>query len=143
MTASNSDIPEELEMLGKAVRTFGRFEIQALARKLIYQLQRFPASGIFEERGFKTLWDEFCFNSQEGPFDLPEVGARGWDQTLDGFLDELVARIPAHKAPLLSTYAAWQLDGTYADVGTDGIKEILRNQFTSYAAERCLARFAS
>ena len=93
MTASNSDIPEELEMLGKAVRTFGRFEIQALARKLIYQLQRFPASGIFEERGFKTLWDEFCFNSQEGPFDLPEVGARGWDQTLDGFLDELVARI--------------------------------------------------
>lgn len=142
MTASN-EIPEELETLGIAIRTFGRFEIQALARKLIYQLQRFPASGIFEERGFRTLWDEFCFNSQEGPFDLPEVGEGGWDQTLDGFLDELVARIPAHKAPLLSIYAAWQLNGTFADVGTDGIKEIMRNQFTSYAMERSLARFGS
>ena len=143
MTASNSEISEGLETLGKAVRTFGRFEIQALARKLIHQLQRFPASGIFEERGFKTLWDEFCYNSQEGPFDLPEVGERGWDQTLDGFLDELVARIPAHKEPLLSSYAGWQLDGTSVDVGTDGIKKILRDQLTTYAVERSLARFAS
>jgi hypothetical protein len=143
MTSSNSETLEELETLGKAIRTFGRVEIQALARKIIYQLQRFPGSGIFEERGFKTLWDEFCYVSQVGPIDLPEVGEHGWEQTLDGFLDELVARIPTHKAPLLSTYAAWQLDGTFADAGTDGIKEILRNQLTAYAADRSLVGFAS
>jgi hypothetical protein len=41
MSSSESEIREELETLGKAVRTFARFEIQALAWKLIYQLQRF------------------------------------------------------------------------------------------------------
>jgi hypothetical protein len=146
MSSSESEILEELETLGKAVRTFARFEIQALARKLIYQLQRFPASGIFEDRRFKTLWDEFCYNSQEGPFDLPDVGeisiARAWKQTLDGFLEELLGRIPAHIAPLLSNYAVWELDGTVAGVWTDGIKEILQNQLTAYAADRPLGRLA-
>jgi hypothetical protein len=36
-------------------------------------LQRFPASGLFEVRGFKTLWDAFCYKAQNGPFDDPIV----------------------------------------------------------------------
>ena len=139
MSSSENEIQEELEALGKAVRTFARFEIQVLARKLIYQLQRFPASGIFEEHGFKTLWDEFCYNSQNGPFDVHIV--RAWEHTLDGFLAELVGRIPAHIAPLLSNYAAWELDEAVAGDWTEGIKEVIGKQLTAYAINRPLGRF--
>ncbi len=62
MSSLKNEDQEELEALGKAVRAFARFEIKALARKMIYQLQRFPASGLFEVRGFKTLWDAFCYS---------------------------------------------------------------------------------
>ena len=136
---SSSKDKEELEALGKTVRAFARFEIQALARKLIYQLQRLPASGIFGVRGFKTLWDEFCYDSQKGPFD--DQIARAWKHTLDGFLTEVSGRIPGHIAPLLSNYAAWELDEVAAGDWTESIKKALRAQLTVYANNRSLDRF--
>ncbi len=139
MSSSENETEEELEALGKAVRTFARLEIQALTRKLIYHLQRCPASGIFEEHRFKTLWDEFCYNSQSGPFD--DQIARAFNNTLDGFLAELSDRIPAHIAPLLSNYAAWELDEAVPGDWTEGIKEVIRRQLTAYAINRPLGRF--
>lgn len=139
MSLSEGETREELEALGKAVRTFARYEIQVLARKLIYQLQRLPASGIFEEHRFKTLWDEFCYNSQSGPFH--DQIARAFEHALDGFLAELSGRIPAHIAPLLSNYAAWELDEAVAGDWTEGIREVIRKRLTAYAINRRLGRF--
>ena len=38
MSSPENENQDELEALGKAVRTLARFEIQVLARKLIYRL---------------------------------------------------------------------------------------------------------
>ena len=127
---------EELEALSRAVRTFARFEIQVLTRSVIHQLQRLPASGIFSARGLKTLWDEFCYDSQKGPFD--DQIARAWKDTIDSFLTKVSGRVPGHIAPLLLNYAAWELDEAVAGGGTENIKEVLREQLAAYANNRSL-----
>ena len=139
MSSSKNEDQEELEALGKAVRAFARFEIKALARKLIHQLQRFPASGLFEVRGFKTLWDAFCYKAQNGPFEDQIEFA--WEHLLDGLLAEVSGQIPTHISPLLSYYATWELDEAVAGEWTEGIKEVIRKQLTAYARDRPLARF--
>ena len=139
MNSSENEIQDELETLGRAVRTFARFEIQALARKAIYRLQRLPATGVYGVPGFKTLWDEFCYDSQNGPFDDQIVYA--WEHTLGEFLGELSGRIPAHLAPLLSNYAAWELDEAVSGDWTEGLKDVIRKQLTIYATHRPLGRF--
>jgi fructosamine-3-kinase len=49
---------------------YGWERFAALARKVIYRLQRLDASGICgDDHQHKTLWDEFCHEVQWGPSD--------------------------------------------------------------------------
>ncbi|MEE4201717.1 hypothetical protein [Erythrobacter sp.] len=67
--------------LWKAAWRFSDTRIQALARKVIHAMQRMPASGIFgDDYRFKTVWDEYCREAQEGPHPMLEAA---FDQTVD------------------------------------------------------------
>ncbi|WBY17301.1 hypothetical protein PF049_03855 [Erythrobacteraceae bacterium WH01K] len=55
--------------------------IQALARKVIHAMKRMPATGIFgDDYPFKSVWDEYCREVQEGPNPMLEAA---FDQTVD------------------------------------------------------------
>ncbi|NJM49704.1 MAG: hypothetical protein HC843_01410 [Sphingomonadales bacterium] len=76
------------------------YEIERYAKSFRHVLERFPASGIYgDDYGLRSLWDEFCFEAQEGPVSELEYA---WDHTLDGFVQAIVERIPAHHQELLS-----------------------------------------
>jgi RepB plasmid partitioning protein len=110
---------------------------QAYARKIVYRMQRFPASGIYGcDVKHKTLWDEFCYETQHGPIDELRYA---WDQTLGPYLDEMIKSIPATTAVLLSIFSCWELKDS-PDFGNsiwpDGMKEILEKPLINEAMNR-------
>lgn len=83
---------------------YGREEFAALVRKVVFRLQRWPASGIYGKyRPHKTLWDEYRYEVLHGPTEPYEWA---WDETLNPILNDVIDRIPPHSAKLLSVYAA-------------------------------------
>ena len=83
-----------------AVLEFSSASYLSLARKVIFRLQRIDASGIYgDDYRHKTLWDEYCHEIQEGPYDLLE---NVWDVTIDPIVVEVVKAIPREEALLLT-----------------------------------------
>lgn len=140
-----------LERTHKAVRAYARVEIDVLARKVIYRLQRFPASGIYgDEYKYKSLWDEYCHELQEGPHDLPgpfgNSPTEAWQMTMSPFINDVVDAVPQHSAVLLSIAAFWELDieedeQLIGAVCSDDIGEVLLNRINEHAGARSLHRF--
>lgn len=132
-----------LEDIDAAVRDFARAEFAALGRKAIHRLQRINASGIFgDDYIYKTLWDEYCHEVQEGPHDLLEYA---WDQTLETVMDDVVERVPRHVAVLLSIFATWELDeeddpNLVGSVWPEGLKRVLQAHLAEQAGMRNLHR---
>lgn len=57
-----------------AVHSHARVEIRSLARRAKYRLQRLEATDIYGgDYKFKSLWDEFCHEAQEGNTKSSEV----------------------------------------------------------------------
>ena len=140
----DSDWLKELKETHKAVRSYARIEYEALVRKVIYRLQRINASGIFDsDYRYKTLWDEYCHEVQEGPTNQIE---HAWENTITPFLDDVTERIPNHTAVLLSIFASWELgeddDPEFIKfVNPDLIRTILENQLKKQAIDRKLLKF--
>lgn len=124
-----------------AVRKYARIEIQALTRKVIFRLQRIPASGIFGDvYAYKSLWDEYCHEMQQGPH---EILHHAWDQTLDPIIDELIDRIPKHSAALLSQYSTLDIDEAEDSdldeaVWPEGMRVVLSKRLSEQAGLRNL-----
>jgi len=138
---SEDDWMRLLESTHEAVCDFARTEFAALARKAIHRLQRIPASGIFgDDYIYKTLWDEYCHEIQEGSHELLECA---WEQSLETVLDAVVENIPGHSAVLLSVFAAWDLDeqddpALIGAVWPAGIKRVLHEGISEHAGMRNL-----
>lgn len=129
------------QRISQAVRSYARIEIEGLTRRAIHRLQRIEASGIYGDGyAFKSLWDEWCHEKQEGPHDLLDSA---WEQTLSPIVDELLDSIPHHAAVLLSVYAAWEL-GVEDDttlIGSfwpEGIRQVFRDRLDREAGGRRL-----
>ena len=133
-----------LEDTHKAVRVFARIEVEGLSRKVIHSLQRQHSSGIFgDDYIYKTLWDEYCHEVQEGPHDALESA---WELTIGQVVDDIIERIPRHVAVLLSIFAAWELcEGDEPElvgsIWTDGLNRVLQRQLAEDAGVRNLHRF--
>lgn len=116
-----------LERTHSSVCKFARNEFGAYARKIIYRMRRFPASGIYGcDLKHKTLWDEYRYEQDNGPSE-PLVDM-AWNETLRPYFDEVLKSIPADTAILLSIYSVWELEGPLEICGSiwsDGIKEVL------------------
>ena len=130
-----------LEKTHEAVRAYARAEVERLARRVNHWLQRIEASGIYgDDYAYKSLWDEWCHELQEGPHDQLDSA---WQLPLLPILDDVIDRVPRHAAVLLSAYAAWQLEEDndptlIGSLWTEGIRQVLRVQLEREAGERRL-----
>lgn len=135
---------EIFESTHKAVRVFARIEIEALSRRVIHRLQRRHLTGIFgDDYIYKTLWDEYCHEVQEGPHDALESA---WELTIGQIVDHVIENIPHHVAVLLSIFAAWELCDAdepefVGSIWPDGLKRVLLGQLAEDAGARNLHRF--
>lgn len=127
----------------RAVRRFSAAACERLARKVVFRLQRQPATGIFGDAIFpRSLWDEYCYEAQEGPH---EQLTSAWDQLLNPLIQFLVDAIPQEEAVLLSIGAAWEL-GEHDLELDDGasfpelIRDNVRRHVVEIAADRRMAR---
>lgn len=133
----SDDVPVEMAVRKIAIN-YGRIESEALARKVVHRLRRFPASGIYgDDHRHKTLWDEYRYEVKHGPHEMLE---QAWDLTLVPFLNDVIDRIPDHAAMLLSVHAARELDrdddpSLLGTVWPDGMRMMLRAALDRRAAE--------
>lgn len=129
----------------RAVRRFSATVHARLARKVVFRLQRLPASGIFgDDLWAKSVWDEYCYEAQHGPTD---ARADAWRDVLAPTIATVVDRLSHEEAVLLSIGAAWDLDEFELDLG-DGVvaPDLIRSNVLSYldriAMDRRLDRFS-
>jgi hypothetical protein len=130
-----------LESVHDAARRFADIEYDALTRRAIYRLQRHEASRIYgDDYIYKSLWDEYCHEIQEGPHDLLD---EAWAMTLNAILDDLITLVPAHVAALLYAYQGSE-EQVSANLLRDGgydpelIRDVLVDRLRSIAGGRNL-----
>ena len=130
-----------MEKTQDAVYAFAKAELASLTRRAIYRFQRVKASDVYGgDYKFKSLWDEYCHEVQNGPYDPLE---NAWDDVISRILDELVVSLPHETAVLLSIVAAHDLD---EDVGAEligsvwkeGIVRMLHDRLAEVAGGRDL-----
>jgi hypothetical protein len=126
--------------MSRAARSIGQRRIEAMSRQVVHRLQRLPASGIFGDgAGLRTVWDEFCFDQQQGPASMLEWA---WDSVIDPIIAELVAAIHVDEQYLLTVAAGWQHgefdlpDGRYDEL----IRQAVRSGLVGSALDRSLYR---
>ena len=130
-----------LENTHEAVLVYAQIEFEGLSRSVIHRLQRINAAGIYgDDYAYKSLWDEWCHEVQEGPHDLLD-GA--WAQTLCPILDDVIDGVPRHAAVLLSVFAAWELDedndpNIIGSFWANGIRRLLQDRLGQEAGRRRL-----
>lgn len=125
-----------------AILEFANERYSALARRAVFQLQRIKASGVYgDDYRHKTLWDEYCHEVQEGPYDLLD---NAWDRTLTPALSAIVDAIPRYEAALLTIGAIWDLDEEYESapgIMPDLIRRNLEQMVSKLAGARDMSRF--
>lgn len=132
--ASDEDRLADLEAIHKAVLTYGQVEFEALARRVIHQLQRMPASGIFgDDFRYRSIWDEWCHEVQEGPHEALEYA---WDVTINPFLVAALEELPGHVETLLTVYATGQVPGMQFSFQNEDLQEVLRETLGQMAMQR-------
>ena len=130
-----------MEKTQHAVYDYARAEVRSLARRAIYRLQRIKASGIYGgEYKFKSLWDEYCHEVQNGPYE-PLEGA--WEDVLSKTVKEIIDSIPRETAMLLTILAIYDLDEDdgselIGSVWNEGISQLLERRLAGEAGFRCL-----
>lgn len=130
-----------MEKTQDAVRDFGRAELRSLTRRAIHRLQRLEPSRVFgDDYRFKSLWDEYCHEMQDGPHELL---ANAWDHVISKTVNHLVESIPRETAVLLTILAADPLDedvgaNLTGSVWNEGIAQLILERLTEEAGRRSL-----
>lgn len=121
--------------LWKAAWRFSDARIQALARKVIHAMQRMGASGIFgDDYRFKTVWDEYCREVQEGPHPMLEAA---FDQTVDPMIAWQVDQLDTAERQLLEIAVA-ESPEEWGDIAV-----AVRKSLQGIAIDRDLSKFVN
>ena len=93
---------------GAAIRAFARTRFRALAEELAAQLRERSPSDIYgDDIGAKSIWDEYCYETRNGPtFELIDA----WSSLLDPLIADLIARTSHEEAVLLTIAEQWYFD---------------------------------
>lgn len=132
---------ERLDGLNNMVNAFARAEVEATCRRVIYRLQRLNASGIFgDDFSYKSVWDEFCHEAQEGPHEMLETA---WDSLITPVIVDAIEKIPHETSVLLSYYAGETLDDVNAPIHPEnlwfeGIAQVVESSLRAQAMNRNL-----
>lgn len=99
----------------RVIRRYAEERFQALARKVIFNLQRTPTPGWFGDgQGFKSAWDEFCWCCQKGYDFTPP--AHAYQDHVEGLAAGAVKSLSDAEAILLTCAASHELtEGAWRD----------------------------
>lgn len=112
---------------------------QRAARRIVHRLQRVSASGIYgDDYSFRSLWDEFCHDQQNGPHFDQDV----WGDTLEALLRAEVERLTRGEFEIVWLASLPDVADlkTAPRVQSDVLREI-RSALNGIAATRNLERF--
>lgn len=130
------DLPEAAQT---AVFNLAEEVKQRAARRLVHRLQRIFASGIYgDDYRYRSLWDEFCHEQQNGPYFDEDV----WDETLEGLLQAEVERLTPGEFEIVWLASVPEVEDlkTAPRVQAD-IRRELRSALAALASKRGLERF--
>lgn len=130
------DLPEAAQT---AVFNLAEEVKQRAARRLVHRLQRISASGIYgNDYRYRSLWDEFCHEQQNGPYFNEDV----WDETLGGLLQAEVERLTPGEFEIVWLASLPEVEDlkTAPRVQAD-IRRELRAALEALASTRDLERF--
>lgn len=112
-------------------------EMEKLVQATISTLRGMDAIDMFGDVAARHLWDEYCWQLQEGPYDDDDIGfgstSRNFKEVLDVVIVGEVDALPQHTLLFLSIYTRNDLD---AENDSDSISGISREDITSAVLER-------
>lgn len=92
----------------RALIGFAEHEYQTLARKVRHTLRSCPPSYIYgEDPCPRHLWDEYCFEVQEGPTNQLEWS---WEHTIQPLIAHRIDQLRSEVAVLLTIASQWAVD---------------------------------
>lgn len=112
-------------------------EMEKLVQATISTLRGMDATGMFGDVAARHLWDEYCWQLQEGPYDHDDIGfgstSRNFGDVLDAVIAGALDELPQHTLLFLSIYTRNDLD---AENNSDSIGGISRDDIASAVLER-------
>ena len=93
---------------GAAIRAFAKMRSLAMAQEVATDLRSRSPSDIYgDDIGAESIWDEYCYETRNGPtFELADA----WSSLLDPLIADLVERLPYEEKVLLTIAEQWQTD---------------------------------
>lgn len=129
-----------------AVHAYANERFAVLARKAAHALKQFRATGIFDERQYNSVWDEYCHEVQHGPHEELEWA---WDTLVDPIVTDIIGTLPRTEIVLLTLAASDSLDDHYeALLGSgaifpENIRQVVVRVLRGIAMNRPLERIRS
>lgn len=145
------------EFIGVTKSAFGQFvksarqaatpELQKLVQATIYTLCDMDAIGMFDDVAARHLWDEYCWQLQEVPYDSDDFGfgstSEGFEETLCAVVAEKIDALPQYMQLFLSIHVRDPLDtaddaGNIGTINRDAISDAVVELVNQCAARRNL-----
>ncbi|WP_206478004.1 hypothetical protein [Halomonas sp. KRD171] len=123
------------------ITAFAEKRLEALAKRVIYGMQRMPASGMFEytAKPLKSFWDEWCWYQAKYDNDCGSLSS-AFELTLESMISVTVRELPNEEAVLISCAVCEDQQNMPAR-SDDEICNSVRDVVTEAAGSRSLARF--
>jgi hypothetical protein len=119
--------PRELDdflwLMPTAISRFTDRELQQLAKKIRFTLQRSPASGIFGHSKHKNQWHEFCYHAHYGPPELDWA----FDQLVEPLINYRVEQLDPADAVMMTLARQWDEDDFESQDGKTMSPDLLRS----------------
>lgn len=112
-------------------------EMEKLVQATISTLRGMDANGMFGDVAARHLWDEYCWQLQEGPYDNDDFGfgstSDNFEEMLDGVIAGAIDALPQHTLLFLSIYTR---NDQEEESDSDSIGGTCREDITSAVLER-------
>ena len=115
-----------------------RARLRELRRKVIHRLSRMPASGLFSEYRYESLWGEYAHDVQNGEYE--SLSPMLHDMAEEA-CEAVAETVPAHEMRLFDRLAE-ACGETEGMAGVTYLVERLKDEVSSAAAARNLDRYA-
>lgn len=136
MSHNTTQVPtDDYDRFVDAARAAAKPELEKLVQVTIAALREMDAVGMFGGVAARHLWDEYCWQLQEGPYDDDDMGfgstSSNFEQVLDTVIAGALDTLPKHTLLFLSIY-------TRDDIGDDpdSIGSISRDDISAAVLER-------
>ncbi len=138
---------EENCQLVNAACAAAALEVDKLVRGVISALREMDAIGMFDDVAARHLWDEYCWQIQEGTHGDGDIGfgcvRENYEKVLNGVVADAVNALPKHALLFLSIKVRRDLDDVedsdiVGGISHDAIASVVRESVNELASRRNL-----